>query len=78
MRDKIRLVSSAGTGHFYTTDKNKRNMPDKMQIKKFDPELKYVKNWIPGFRPGYIDPVVEHAFARKRALEVYKQSLEGF
>jgi large subunit ribosomal protein L33 len=37
MRDKIRLVSSAGTGHFYTTDKNKRNMPDKMAIKKFDP-----------------------------------------
>ncbi|VAX00547.1 LSU ribosomal protein L33p @ LSU ribosomal protein L33p, zinc-independent, partial [hydrothermal vent metagenome] len=27
MRDKIRLVSSAGTGHFYTTDKNKRTMP---------------------------------------------------
>ena len=24
------LVSSAGTGHFYTTDKNKRNMPEKM------------------------------------------------
>ena len=27
VREKIRLVSSAGTGHFYTTDKNKRNMP---------------------------------------------------
>jgi large subunit ribosomal protein L33 len=40
MRDKIRLVSSAGTGHFYTTDKNKRNMPDKMQIKKFDPVVR--------------------------------------
>ncbi len=25
IREKIRLVSSAGTGHFYTTDKNKRN-----------------------------------------------------
>lgn len=24
IREKIRLVSSAGTGHFYTTDKNKR------------------------------------------------------
>ena len=36
-RDKIRLVSSAGTGHFYTTDKNKKNMPSKMEIKKFDP-----------------------------------------
>jgi large subunit ribosomal protein L33 len=37
MRDKIRLNSSAGTGHFYTTTKNKRNMPEKMEIKKFDP-----------------------------------------
>ena len=37
MRDKIRLVSSGGTGHFYTTDKNKTTMPDKMEIKKFDP-----------------------------------------
>ena len=31
IREKIRLVSSAGTGHFYTTDKNKRNMPEKME-----------------------------------------------
>ena len=37
MREKIRLVSSAGTGHFYTTTKNKRTMPKKMEIKKFDP-----------------------------------------
>ena len=36
-RDKIRLVSSADTGHFYTTDKNKKTTPDKMEIKKFDP-----------------------------------------
>ena len=40
MREKIRLVSSAGTGHFYTTEKNKRNMPDKMEIKKFDPVVR--------------------------------------
>ena len=33
MRDLIRLVSSAGTGHFYTTDKNKRTTPDKLEIK---------------------------------------------
>ena len=37
MREKIKLVSSAGTGHFYTTTKNKRTHPDKMEIKKFDP-----------------------------------------
>lgn len=40
VRDKIRLVSSAGTGHFYTTTKNKRNMPEKMEIKKFDPVVR--------------------------------------
>ena len=40
MREKIRLNSSAGTGHFYTTDKNKRNMPGKMKIKKFDPVVR--------------------------------------
>ena len=34
MRDKIKLVSSAGTGHYYTTDKNKRTTPDKMEVKK--------------------------------------------
>ena len=36
-REKIRLVSTAETGHFSTTDKHKRNMPEKMEIKKFDP-----------------------------------------
>ena len=40
MRDKIKLVSGAGTGHFYTTTKNKRNMPEKMEIKKFDPVIR--------------------------------------
>jgi large subunit ribosomal protein L33 len=40
MRDKIKLVSSAGTGHFYTTDKNKRNTPDKFEFKKFDPVIR--------------------------------------
>ena len=40
MREKIKLVSSAGTGHYYTTDKNKKNMPDKMEIKKFDPVVR--------------------------------------
>ena len=37
MRDKIKLVSTADTGHFYTTDKNRKTMPEKMEIKKFDP-----------------------------------------
>lgn len=39
-RDKIRMVSSAGTGHFYTTTKNKRTMPEKLEMKKFDPVIR--------------------------------------
>lgn len=39
-REKIRLVSSAGTGHFYTTYKNKRNTNEKLQMKKYDPVVK--------------------------------------
>ena len=37
VREKIRLNSSAGTGHFYTTTKNKKTMTGKMAIKKYDP-----------------------------------------
>lgn len=40
MREKIKLVSSAGTGHFYTTMKNRRNTPDKMERKKYDPVVR--------------------------------------
>ena len=40
MRDKIKLVSSAGTGHYYTTSKNKRTTPDKIEMKKFDPVVR--------------------------------------
>ena len=40
MREKIRLNSGAGTGHFYTTTKNKRTMPGKMEIRKFDPVVR--------------------------------------
>lgn len=40
VREKIRLRSTAETGHFYTTTKNKRTMPEKMEIKKFDPVVR--------------------------------------
>ncbi len=40
MREKIKLVSSAGTGHFYTTTKNKRTTPDKLVFKKYDPVVR--------------------------------------
>ena len=38
--DKIKLVSSAGTGHFYTTMKNKKNTPGKMEMRKYDPKIR--------------------------------------
>jgi large subunit ribosomal protein L33 len=34
---KIRLNSTAGTGHFYVTKKNARTMTDKMTVNKYDP-----------------------------------------
>ncbi|MDM8566415.1 50S ribosomal protein L33 [Candidatus Halobeggiatoa sp. HSG11] len=40
MRDKIKLVSTAKTGHYYTTTKNKRTTPDKLVIKKYDPVVR--------------------------------------
>ncbi|MDB5986597.1 MAG: rpmG [Nevskia sp.] len=36
-RDKIKLVSTADTGYYYTTTKNKKNTPDKLEFKKYDP-----------------------------------------
>ncbi|MCO6426598.1 50S ribosomal protein L33 [Nitrosomonas communis] len=44
MREKIKLESSAGTGHFYTTTKNKRANPEKIELMKYDPVArKHVK-----------------------------------
>ncbi len=39
-RVKIRLVSTAGTGYFYTTTKNPKNKAGKMEIKKYDPKIR--------------------------------------
>ena len=39
-REKLKLESSADTGHFTTTDKNKKTTPDKMLIMKFDPKVR--------------------------------------
>ena len=40
MREKIKLVSSAYTGHFYTKNKNKRNPPDKIEMMKYAPVVR--------------------------------------
>lgn len=39
-REKIKLESSAGTGHFYTTTKNKRTTPGKLEFVKYDPKAR--------------------------------------
>lgn len=39
-REKIKLLSTAETGFFYTTTKNKKNTPDKLEFKKYDPIAK--------------------------------------
>ena len=39
-RDKIKLESTAGTGHFYTTTKNKKNTPNKFEFMKYDPVVR--------------------------------------
>ena len=36
-REKIKLLSTADTGFFYTTTKNRKNTPDKLEFKKYDP-----------------------------------------
>ncbi|MCB9091490.1 MAG: deoxyribodipyrimidine photo-lyase [Halobacteriovoraceae bacterium] len=46
------------------------------QLKKFDPDLKYVKKWVPEFETSkYTEEMVEHSFAYHRALTTYKQAL---
>lgn len=36
----VQLESSAGTGHRYTTTKNKRTTPDRIELKKYDPKVR--------------------------------------
>ncbi len=39
-REKIKLESTAGTGVFYTTSKNKKTTPEKLEFLKFDPKAR--------------------------------------
>lgn len=46
------------------------------QQKKFDPDWSYTKKWVPEINtPEYPNPIVDHIFARQRAIERYKQAL---
>jgi len=47
------------------------------QQKKFDRDMQYIKRWIPEFgTKNYPEPIVEHQFARNRALVVYKKGIQ--
>jgi deoxyribodipyrimidine photo-lyase len=49
--------------------------PDTQQ-KKFDPQKEYIRKWIREYdTAAYPKPVVEHDFARQRAIEVYKAGI---
>src|SRR6185437_234204 len=54
------------------------------QLRKFDPELVYIKKWVPEYadfskpacRTGrYPAPIIDHAFARERCLKAFKKAL---
>ncbi|MDG1528528.1 MAG: deoxyribodipyrimidine photo-lyase [Polaribacter sp.] len=48
------------------------------QIKKFDKELKYINTWVKDLNElTYPLPIVEHKFARERALSAYKTGLNN-
>lgn len=47
-----------------------------LQTQKFDPDLKYIKKWVPEYgKAEYPKPIVEHQVARERVLRVYKETL---
>lgn len=47
------------------------------QIKKFDPDLKYIKRWVPEYgTDAYVKPMIDYSAARQRAFAVYKKALK--
>ena len=48
-----------------------------LQTEKFDPQLKYIQKWVPEFQElTYSRPIVEHKFARQRAIDRYQKALK--
>ncbi|MBS1524929.1 MAG: deoxyribodipyrimidine photo-lyase [Bacteroidetes bacterium] len=49
------------------------------QLKKFDPELIYIKKWVPEYADfgHYPKPIVDHAFARERCLKIFKTAMDN-
>lgn len=50
-----------------------------LQTQKFDPNLAYIKHWVPEYNDlAYIqNPIIQHEFARKRVIDTYKKALSG-
>ena len=73
-REKIKLESTAGTGHFYTTSKNKKTTPGKLEFMKYDPKVR--KPDISRARAllGW-EPLVDRDTGLRRTMEFYKQKL---
>ena len=47
------------------------------QLEKFDKELRYVRKWVPEYgTSAYPEPIVEHKFARQRAIDTYQSVLK--
>ncbi|HLS10874.1 MAG TPA: deoxyribodipyrimidine photo-lyase [Flavobacteriaceae bacterium] len=48
-----------------------------LQTKKFDENLEYIRKWVPELdTPSYPEPMVEHKFARERALQTYREGVK--
>ncbi len=48
-----------------------------LQAKKFDPNKNYIRQWVPEIDTlDYSKPIVDHAFARNRAIETYRKALK--
>lgn len=49
-----------------------------LQTEKFDKQFEYIKQWVPEYGSSqYPQPMVDHAFARKRCLETYDAALKS-
>ena len=49
-----------------------------IQMKKFDPQKVYIKKWLPKYDPeNYLEPIINHNYARERCLNAYKIALNN-
>jgi deoxyribodipyrimidine photo-lyase len=49
-----------------------------LQQQKFDADMRYIRKWVPELNTGsYPAPIIDHTFARERAISTYKKALEG-